>query len=403
MVPERPKKLLNKNFLLLIVISLVTSLGYSMISTLVSSYAVSFGAQLTAAGVIAGVFSISALVCRPFGGYITDLLNKKWLCVMTTFFIAVIMAAYSVCASIQPLLFVRIFHGALFGLNSTANMALATEYIPEDKMGQGLGYYGLGQVLSQIIGPSIGVGVKNLFGYHTLFIVVSLVTLLASLLLVLAFPYSGSFRKKIAGSSRPRFAPNQLIAKECILYALIAGLFSMSNGIVNSFLVLLGEEKGITNISLFFSVNAIMLFLLRLAAGRITDKLNLLPVVNLSLITGALAMILIGRVPILSIILIAAAVKAFGNIGGQISLQSACVKRVDAARIGVATSTYFIGADIGQGFGPIWGGKVAETFGYSAVFYCMAAIFLAGMAIFTVYYLKHGTDPSSDSIVSQTL
>ena len=74
MTPERPKKLLNKNFLLLIALSLTTSLGYSMISTLVSSYAVSFGAQISAAGVIAGIFSISALLCRPFGGFITDLM-----------------------------------------------------------------------------------------------------------------------------------------------------------------------------------------------------------------------------------------------------------------------------------------------------------------------------------------
>lgn len=391
MTLERPKKLLNKNFLLLIIISLVTSLGYSMISTLVSSYAVSFGAQLAAAGLIAGIFSISALVCRPFGGFITDLLNKKWLCILTTIFISLLMASYALCANIWPLLLVRIFHGAVFGLNSTVNMALAAEYIPEDKMGQGLGYYGLGQVLSQIIGPSIGVEIKDLFGYRTLFILVSMITFLAAAMMILSFSYHNNAGKKSGKVSAPRFSLNQLIAKECIVYALIAGLFSMSNGIVNSFLVLLGEERGIAKISLFFSVNAIMLFVLRLAAGRVTDRLSLLPVVNLSLLTGAIAMVLIGRIPVLPMILLAAAIKAFGNIGGQISLQSACVKKVDAARIGVATSTYFIGADIGQGFGPIWGGKIAEAFGYSAVFYCMAAFFLAGMAAFTIFQSRKTT------------
>lgn len=387
MIPERPKNLLNKNFLLLIAVSLVTSLGYSMISTLVSSYAVSFGAQISAAGVIAGIFSISALLCRPFGGLITDLLNKKWLCALTAFFLALILASYSLCSNMWPLMAVRIFHGAVFGLNSTVNMALATEYIPEEKMGQGLGYYGLGQVLSQIIGPSIGAAIKDLFGYRTLFVTVSAITFLASALLVFAFPYDNAIcRNRRKGS---RFALNRLIAKECIFYALIAGLFSMSNGIVNSFLVLLGEEKDIANISLFFFTNAVMLFLLRFAAGKVTDKMKFLPVVNLSLVTGALSMILIGKVSVLPVILAAAAIKAFGNVGGQISLQSACVKKVDAARIGVATSTYFIGADIGQGFGPVWGGKIAETFGYSAVFYCMAVIFLAGMAAFTLYQMRN--------------
>ncbi|MDE6814844.1 MAG: MFS transporter [Lachnospiraceae bacterium] len=146
-----------------------------------------------------------------------------------------------------------------------------------------------------------------------------------------------------------------------------------------------------------------MLFLLRLAAGRVTDRMKLLPIVNLSLITGALSMILIGKAPVLTVILAAAAIKAFGNVGGQISLQSACVKKVDAARIGVATSTYFIGADIGQGFGPVWGGKIAQTFGYPAVFYCMAAIFLAGTAAFTVYQLRHGVQAKTDASPKQTL
>lgn len=75
MTLERPSKLLNKNFLLLIAVSLVASLGYSMISTLVSSYAVSFGAQISSAGIIAGIFSINTLIRRPFGRFITDLLN----------------------------------------------------------------------------------------------------------------------------------------------------------------------------------------------------------------------------------------------------------------------------------------------------------------------------------------
>lgn len=122
----------------------------------------------------------------------------------------------------------------------------------------------------------------------------------------------------------------------------------MGNGIVNSFLVLLGESSKIAQISLFFSVNAIVLFVLRLLVGKVIDR----PICCLLIIFRCLpvqAPCLIGKSGILVPILIAAAIKAFGNVGGQISLQSACVKRVDAARIGVATSTYYIGADIGQG------------------------------------------------------
>lgn len=381
----KPAKLLNKSFLLLILVSLITSLGFSMISTLISPYATSMGSELTAAGVISGVFSITALVFRPIGGYVTDIYNKKKLCVITTIAASVFMLGYAFSGGVFALVVMRILHGATFGISGTANLTLATEFIPDDKMGQGLGYYGLGQVFSQIVGPTIGLAIKNHFGYTVLFLLISLITVSAAVILIFAFHYHPPVFVKSQKKERTPLSLNNLIAKECIIYALVAGLFSMGNGIVNSFLVLLGENRGIENISLFFSVNALILFAIRLLMGHTLDKANLIFIVNISLITSAVSMVLIGRTSLLPVFFVAAALKAFGNVGGQISLQSACVKRVDAAKIGIATSTYYIGADIGQGLGPIWGGKIVESFGYQSVFFIMAACFLITTALFTMY------------------
>ena len=364
---------------------------------LISSYAVSFGTELTAVGLISGIFSITALFFRPVGGFLSDFLNKKRICVYTTFLIALVIVFYALSPTVSVLLVMRVLHGALFGINGTANMALATEFIPDDHMGEGLGYYGLGQVLAQIVGPTIGIAIRDAFGYRALFFIIAASTLLAAVVLQTAFHYETVVGHSSEGRHSLSFS--SLIAKECIFYSLIAGLFSMGNGIVNSFLVLLGESSKIAQISLFFSVNAIVLFVLRLLVGKVIDRANLLFIVNLSLLAGASSMILIGKSGILVPILIAAAIKAFGNVGGQISLQSACVKRVDAARIGVATSTYYIGADIGQGLGPIWGGKVAEQFGYEGVFFCMAGFFLLGVICFTAYQLHLNRKTASETVI----
>ena len=394
---KKPEKLMNAGFLILIAVSLITALGFNMITTLISSYAVSFGTELTAVGLISGIFSITALFFRPVGGFLSDSLNKKRICVYTTFLIALVIVFYALSPTVSVLLVMRVLHGALFGINGTANMALATEFIPDDHMGEGLGYYGLGQVLAQIVGPTIGIAIRDAFGYRALFFIIAASTLLAAVVLQTAFHYETVVGHSSEGRHSLSFS--SLIAKECIFYSLIAGLFSMGNGIVNSFLVLLGESSKIAQISLFFSVNAIVLFVLRLLVGKVIDRANLLFIVNLSLLAGAGSMILIGKSGILVPILIAAAIKAFGNVGGQISLQSACVKRVDAARIGVATSTYYIGADIGQGLGPIWGGKVAEQFGYEGVFFCMAGFFLLGVICFTAYQLHLNQKTASETVI----
>lgn len=381
---EKSSKLFSKNYTLLILISLITSLGYSMIASLISSYAVELGAGLSAAGVLAGIFSIAALVIRPFGGYATDILSKKNMCVFSTILICFSMMGYALSPGIRTMFAVRVLHGVAFGISGTANMALVCECIPKKRLAEGLGYYGLGQVLSQVIGPNIGMVVKDQFGYKTLFFIIAGMTV--SAIVVLLFINNETEKKENnQNKERAKFSFRDLIAKECIVYALVAGVFSLGNGIVNSFLVLVGEERNIFGIALFFSVNAGVLFVLRLVIGKIADRKSLSYIVNISLITSAISMMMIGKGHGLLLILIAAVLKAIGQGSGQISLQTACVKRVDIRKVGVATSTYYIGADIGQGLGPIIGGKISAMFDYRTMFYCVAALILVVMVLFNIY------------------
>ena len=388
------EKLWTLPFIIIILISFFASLSYFLIQTLVTSYALSFGAELAAAGSAVGAFSIAAMVIRPFSGFFADRLNKKILLAVTTAMMGLALILYNFCHSVGMLFFIRIFHGIAFGVNGTVNIALAVEYIPKSRTGEGLGYYGVGQVASQIIGPPLGLALKNLIGFNLLFIGDAAFTVAAAAAFFLVFKYKETEKKSLnlrelfphkEGENRAKEIIGSLIAVECIFYALMGGLFSMGNSIVHGFLVVLGETKSIDGISYFFTVNAIMLFVLRMTVGKMLDRTKLLIVVVASMATSAVAFSLVGWSGTLMPILAGAVIKAFGNVGGQVSLQSACVKKVDAARVGVATSTYYIGADIGNGFGPVWGGIVAEKHGVASPFLVMAVIFLAGTLVFTAY------------------
>lgn len=390
---SKQTRLYNITFIELMLISFATSLGYSMIATLISSYSVTIGASLTYAGIIAGVFSIAALTLRPFGGFFSDNFNKKYLLVITTVMLAACFLGYSVCHAVVPLILIRLLHGAAFGINTTVNLALAAEYIPDERMNEGFGVFGIGQVISQIIGPTIGLWIKDFFSYTTLFIICAILVFLSAMLALLGVQYDGCGKKKMNLDSKAGkgIHIDNFIARECILYALIGGIFSVGNGVTNNFLVLIGKERMITNISLFFVVNATLLFLLRLTIGKILDKVSILFIVNISLAVSGIAMLLIGYSYGLLPILVAAVLKACGNVGGQISLQTACVKKVDACRIGIATSTYYIGSDLGNGFGPILAGKIADVSDYKAMFLAMASVFMIGMIVFSAYiYGKKG-------------
>ncbi|MHB8129509.1 MAG: MFS transporter [Mobilitalea sp.] len=378
-------KLFNRTYLLLTLVNLITAFGFSMIASIVSSYAVSLGAGLTLAGTLAGIFSLAALVIRPFSGMALDILNKRNMCIFSTIMICISFYGYAVAPNIPVMFFFRVLHGMSFGISSTASMVLVSKYIPKERLGEGLGYFGLGQIISRIFGPYIGIVIRDRFGYQNLFITISLLTILAVILLFMVKEEKIDYQSIKKVSAAIRF--EKLIVKDCIVYSLVSGLFSLGSGIISTFLVLLGEERGITNIALFFSVNAIVLFILRFMVGRFIDRTSLSPIVIMSLLITGVSMFLIGIATGISMILLAAVLVAIGQGTGQLSLQSACIKKVDPAKIGIATSTYYIGADIGQGLGPMIGGKISELYNYKMMFYLTAILTLGGILVFIAYQI----------------
>ncbi len=380
------KSLWNRSFILLILVSLITAMSFNMVYVIISKYALEVTPSLTIAGVIAGIFSIAALIIRPIAGVTADTMNKKRLCIIANLLITIALFGYTFSINVPTLFFFRILHGVAFGISGTVNIALVTNYIPKGRTAEGIGYYGLGQVMAQIISPNLGVQIEELYGFQPLFLLVTGLSLLGVLLLTrLNYP-----KEQVTKVSKKRkLTLNSLIAKEVLMYAIIGGMFSFGNGIVSSFLVLLGEERNIRNIGLFFSVGAIVLFVLRIFVGKIADNQGITLIVNISLIASAMSMILIGFAPVLSILLLASVLKSIGQGGGQISLQAECIKRVDPSRVGVATSTFYIGADLGQGFGPMIGGAISSTFNYTILFLFCAALMLVAMLVFNLYQRKY--------------
>nr|WP_281248957.1 MFS transporter [Bacillus alkalicellulosilyticus] len=385
-IEDGVRSLWNTSFLFLIVVSLITAMGFNMIYVIISKYAMGITSSLSIAGVIAGIFSIAALVMRPFAGLTVDRMNKKTLCIMANLLIGVSVLGYALFENIPALFFFRILHGIAFGVSSTVIIALVTKYIPRERIGEGLGYFGLGQVVAQVISPPLGVYIEAEYGFQLLFLLIASLSFIGAVLLTwLRYPKS----KKPERKQKRKITLDSLFAKEVMVYAAIGGMFSFGNGIVSTFLILLGQERDISNISLFFSVGAVVLFILRLFGGRIVDRTGLTLVVNVSLVVTALSMFLVGVSPVLSLLLVASVLKSIGQGLGHISLQTACIKGVDASRVGVATSTFYIGADIGQGIGPMVGGVISANYGYNGLFLVCAALMLISMLFFNVHQRKH--------------
>lgn len=388
---ENANALWSKSFVYLILISFITAMGFNMVYTTISKYSMDIVNSLAIAGVISGCFSIAALVVRPLAGMMVDLFNKKTMCILANVLIGISVLGYSFSSGITLLFFFRVLHGISFGISSTVNIVLATRYIPKERLGEGIGYYGIGQVIASVIGPNVGIYIAGKYGFQALFLIIASLSFLGAGML-LCLHYVNSEKKADNVEVKKKIALESLIAKEVIVYAIIGGMFSFGNGIVSSFLLLLGNERNILNIGIFFSVGAVVVFIMRLFVGRVVDKKGLTITVNISLIVSAASMALIGVAPTLGLLIVASVLKSIGQGGGQLSLQAESIKRVDASRVGVATSTFYIGADIGQGLGPMIGGRISDYFGYTVMFFVCAVLILSSLVVFNTYQKKSRTN-----------
>ena len=72
-------------------------------------------------------------------------------------------------------------NGFAYGMTSTATNAIVTDYIPEDKKGLGINFYGLSTSLAAAIGPFVGMILLNLTNFRFIVIVSSVLILLTTI------------------------------------------------------------------------------------------------------------------------------------------------------------------------------------------------------------------------------
>ena len=386
------KRLWNSVYLMLNLVNILTNLGFSMVTTTISVYSVELGASLSLAGTVASIFSFTALLIRPFSGFFVDKYDKKKIFVISTFLFGAVVYGFAFSKSIPMLFVFRILQGLLFGITTTCSMAMVSRAVPKNRVSEGLGYFNAGIMIGQAVGPTIAVALKDSIGFSWMYIIVATSICLPPLLcLLMKFPAEATKPSTAVGSDKKfHFSFNDFIAKKFILYALVCGMFSFYNGIANSFMLFIGEERAILNISLFFTVSSAVLLLVRILAGKTSDRGSLTVLVNCALVCTAISMFTVGVAKSLGLMIFAAVLKAFGQGVGHVSLQGEALKKADPEHVGAASSTMYIGNDIGNTLGPIIGGVISQNMGYASVFNVSIILTAVAFVAFNIYQKKIG-------------
>lgn len=331
------------------------------------------------AGIIISLYTIGALACRPFAGFLVDTLSRKPLYFWTFFAFTLCFLGYKTVGLLPILAVVRFAHGLFFGISSTASNTVAIDSLPTSRRGEGIGYFGISVNLAFATGPMTGMFLYEAFGDSIVFLM-SVILCVIGLILVKTLNVPPKEKKPHAPLSLDRFFLTRAIPQ--FINFIFVGF---AYGPVTNYIALYAKELGIGGSGWFYALIAAGLIMNRIMTGRLIDKGYLVHLVGtgMTLIIFAFTLLAFAQNPVMFF----ASAFLIGTSLGLIfpGYQTMCVNLARHDQRGTANSTYLSGWDIGIGTGILVGGSMAEYFGMhrQVFFVCAVALFLADVLFFT--------------------
>lgn len=380
------KPIWTKDFIFNFVISFFIFLSMYLLLVTVGGYSKeTFHVPDSLAGLASGLFIVGSLLGRFMTGKYINILGTKRILIFGGILLVITNGLYLVSASsFTLLLIVRILNGVASGVASTATGTIAAFITPAERRSEGISMYSLSMVLGTAIGPFIGLLLYQHMPMSVLFFI-------CTVLIVVAFVMSLFMKVETPvmpkTSSKQGFKITDFFSVHALPIAIVVIIVSIAYSSVLSFIQFFAEENQLVDAaSFFFVVYAIAILLTRPFTGRIMDQRGENIVTIPAFISLILGLFLISIAHNGVVLLLAGAFVGLGFGNLQSIFQALVVKVSPIEKMGLATSTYFIGLDFGLGFGPYVLGNFTHTIGYSGLYLAMAVVALIGLV---AYYFLH--------------
>ncbi|WP_219836944.1 MFS transporter [Paenibacillus sp. R14(2021)] len=335
-------------------------------------------------GLVITLFVITAVISRPLTGKWLEEINRRKLLVISLIISTVCSFLYTWIDNNSMLLGLRIIHGFAFGIVTTSTPAIALDTIPEDRKGEGVGYFSLFMSLAMVIGPFVGLWITAQASYGVLFLTVAVFSLLSLLFgMFTSFPKHADRSTSVAvvkGFRRYIETPAIPIS--------IAGFFlAFSYGALSTFISVYAKTLGLErSASYFFVILALMILISRPFTGRLFDRKGEHILAYPGIILFIIGMIMLSQAYSTPVFLISAGIIGLGYGAIFPSFMTIAIKSSSGHRRGVAISTFLVFFDSGYGIGSYLLGILAAVTSYHTMYLIGGLLMIITLV---VYYLFH--------------
>lgn len=375
------EKLWNSNYNKVMVVNFTMYFAFYLLTPLLPLYlSETFHSTKDMIGLVLSGYTITALVIRPFSGYVIDSFNRRKTLLVCLFFYFLFFGGYLVAGSLLLFAIVRTLHGGPFGAVTVANSTVAIDVLPSSRRNEGIGFYGLSNNIATAIAPTVGILIyKQLHNFDVLF-------WLAFVMAFIGFAISYTIRipKKETVQNKKTLSLDRMFLSAGWLLGLNIIFFGFCYGVLSNYVAIYGKEcLGITGgTGTFFLLLSLGLILSRLQGSKSLREGKLTRNAGEGILLSTVGYALFTLCPNMYGFYISALLIGLGNGHLYPAFQNMIIGIAHHNERGSANSTLLTSWDLGMGVGILLGGVMSEAFGYTSAFMMMVVMHVVGLILF---------------------
>ena len=294
--------------------------------------------------------------------------------------------AYLLIESMWSLLLVRFLHGFWFSILTTVNVPIVNDYIPDERKGEGMGYFVMSTNLGVVFGPFLALTLIQFASFRLLFAVLAGIVALGYIFTWLINIQENTTAKQ---SPKPQAKGNSslqlhdIVESKVLAIGFVALLTAFAYSSVMSFITAYAEVKQLlAYTSVFFIVFAISMLLVRPWVGKLYDSKGPSAVIYPSFVFFTIGLVIVSFLNNQWVMWLSAVFMGIGYGSVFPCLQTVAIQSVEKPRMGHAISTFFTLFDLGMAIGSVLMGVLIAWYGYSLTYMLCALITLLTLVLY---------------------
>lgn len=343
-------------------------------------------------GIIMGIFAMASALCRPWVSEMIDKVGRKRSFTIGCLLMVTAPFLYlTVQAPLGPgylfFLLLRILHGIGLAICFTAVFTFMADILPQDRLNEGIGLFGISGLVGIAIGPILGEFTYKSFGSTGLFLSAGGLAVIA-LLVQMPLQESGTSHEHMEHVSFFSLFKRE----KFVVVGFLSLLFGLGLAGTGNFVAPLAEERRLGYVSLYYFCYSGGAIAIRFAGGKLADEFGERTILPYSILLYMAGILLLPLAHNIFVLCAAGLLSGLGH-GLLFPLLNTMAVRDESGEIrGKATGIFTGGIDTGIFAGSFILGYIGDWFGLNTLFVCAGLSMAAAFIIFRF----HGTQKTGD-------